>query len=546
MRVSGLPRLVVLAVFLAASGLAIVGYRAFRSDVAAMQAASLEDITWASYQLEQELSRFREALLQFQVEDSGADANEVNKRFDILWSRIAVFQQGGIGERLSRYDRETQVVSRLFDEMKTVDRRVVELTEGNKAEATALLLLFFPYTDELRSFSRKVTLGEEVRGRDIREQLQAGVNRTLLLSGLAIAIALASLAYINRESMRYKRLADANLKLADAADRASQAKSKFLTMMSHELRTPMNGVLGLLALSKQGSVQNSQVRLIEQAEQSGQQMVDLLADILDFSALDSDELKLEVKPFELEHLAMAIREQFIPLAKREAVSFSVFVAQDCPKHVQGDFRRLRQAFSHLAQYIVDTAGVRDAEMEIFCEDKMLSAKLSFEYLSDGGGWTPDLILGEGRRGAESFTTDALGPAIARGFVELMNGSLRVSNPAGERIAVVVSIPVDEFEATALNVEVLSSTEAMSAICRAALVGIDVNFLEEGDADPVHIVLIEAGGTTEDAFLKHAQEYFPGALLVALGAPIYKDAFDFSVNLPLNFHELRDIISERVA
>lgn len=421
----GLPRLVVLAVFLAASGLAIAGYNAFRKDVAAMQAASLEDITWASYQLEQELGRFRESLLQFQVAGSDIDANDVNARFDILWSRIAIFQQGGIGERLSNYDLETLVVPRLFDEMKAVDRRIVGLSDGDQTEAANLLLVFAPFVDELRVFSRKITLGEELRGREIREQLNSGVNRTLFLSGLAIVIALGSLAYINRESMRFKRLAEVNLKLADAAEAASRAKSKFLTMMSHELRTPMNGVLGLLALSKQGATQQSQVRLIEQAEQSGQQMVDLLSDILDFSALNSDDLKLEKKPFNIEHLAIAIREQFTPLAKRHGISFVTSILDGCPSHVQGDFRRLNQAFSHLAQYVVETAGVQNGEMEFSCVENLLTMKMSFDYLSEGGEWTPELILGQSERGEESFSTDALGPAIARGFVEEMGGSIRL-------------------------------------------------------------------------------------------------------------------------
>ncbi len=542
----GLPRLVVLAVFLAASGLALVGYNAFRKDVAAMQAASLEDITWASYQLEQELSRFREALIKFQIEDTGGDTANVNGRFDILWSRVAIFNQGGIGERLSEYDRETQIISRLFSDMKIVDRRIVELAKDDRAEAAALLQIFEPYADDLRIFSRKVTLGEEVKGRDIREQLQSGVDRTLLLSGLAIVIALVSLGYINRESMRYKRLADTNLKLADAADKASRAKSKFLTMMSHELRTPMNGVLGLLALSKQSAVQNSQVRLIEQAEQSGQQMVDTLADILDFSALHSDELTLEIKPFEVEHLAMAVREQFAPLAKREGVTFSVSVLQGCPRQLQGDFSRLRQTFSHLARYIVETAGVRDAEMKFSCAEHALLVELSFEYSSEGGEWAPDLILGDGERGRESFSTDALGPAIARGFIEVMQGSLRVDTPVGGRISVHTSIPVDEFVEVALNVEVLASTDAMAEICRAALVGVDVNFVQADDGNPVHIALIEAGSDAEREFLSHAHETFPDALLIALGAPLDIDAFDFTVNLPLNFHEIREIVGRRVA
>jgi len=545
-RAGGLPRLVVLAVFLAASGLAIVGYNAFRKDVAAMQAASLEDITWASYQLEQELSRFRESLLQFQIEGSERNAELVNSRFDILWSRIAIFNQGRIGERLSDYDIDSQIISRLFSDMKVVDRRVVELAEYDIVEAAALLHIFKPYADDLRIFSRKVTLGEEVNGREIRAQQQSGVNRTLQLNGLAIVIALASLAYINRESMRYKRLAHTNRKLAEVADQASRAKSKFLTMMSHELRTPMNGVLGLLALSKQSAVQPSQVRLIEQAEQSGQQMVDLLVDILDFSALHSDELSIEAKPFEVARLAEAVREQFAPLAKREGVEFSVSVSQECPRHMLGDFDRLRQTLRHLVQYVVETAGARDAVMEFSSKNNALLVNLSFEYSSDGGEWVPDLILGEEDRGKESFATDALGPAIARGFIEVMHGNLQVEPPVGDRIAVIVSIPVEEFAPTTMNVEVLSSTDAMAAICRAALVGVDVNFVQEGDEGIVHTVLIEAGNIMECKYVALATKNYPEALLIALGEPIDVDAFDFTLNLPLNFHEIRDIIGKRVA
>lgn len=110
----------------------------------------------------------------------------------------------------------------------------------------------------------------------------------------------------------------------------------------------------------------------------------------------------------------------------------------------------------------------------------------------------------------------------------------------------MSVPIEEFVVKAMNVEVLSSTEAMAAICRAALDGVDVRFRQEGEKTPVHIALIEAGNITEDAFLKQARANYPTALFVALGAPKDKEAFDFTVNFPINFHELRDIVSSRVA
>ena len=186
------------------------------------------------------------------------------------------------------------------------------------------------------------------------------------------------------------------------------------------------------------------------------------------------------------------------------------------------------------------------EMELSWQDSVLSVQLSFAYLSGGGDWTPDLILGGEARGEDSFTTDALGPAIARGVIEAMHGSLRVDSPVSERITVTASIPVEEYVTTALNVEVLSSTDAMGTICRAALADIDVNFLQEDGNDPVHIVLIEAGGATERDFLTYAQQNYPTASLIALGAPIDAEAFDSTVNIPLNFHEIRDVVGQRVA
>lgn len=544
MKTSGLSKLVIMSAVIAITVITAYGYSAFRKDVAAMQSASMEDITWTSTQLELELGRFRESMALFLLDGSETTAADVNNRFDILWSRIALFQQGRVGERLAEYDKDTQIVSRLFQHMRLVDRRIVGLEDTDKREVAFLLYEFIPFSDELRGFNRLVTLGEETRGREIREQLQSGVNRTSLYGAIAILGAFAALIFINRESTKFKRLAATNLELADKASRASRAKSQFLSMMSHELRTPMNGVLGLLALSKQSAVQPSQLRLIEQAEVSGNQMVGLLSDIMDFSVLQSDTLILDKKPFEISFLGTAVQERFEPLAKREGISFTATVGDNCPKRILGDFRRLRQAFSHLAQYIVETAGAGDIQMHFKCVEDQLVMSLSFDYLSSGGEWTPDLILGEEIRDGDKFATDALGPAIARGYIEAMNGSIRVDNPSGERIAVVAAVPVEEFNVSMLNVTVLSNSNAMAAICRAALQSDNIEFTEAGEG--AHVVLIESGNSSESGYIKQATEQCPNALLIALGSPVNREAFDFSIDLPLDFHELREVVQRQIA
>ena len=546
MKTIGIPTAAILAVILGVMGIAAYGYIGFQKDVAAMRAASLEDITWTSSQLELELSRFREELTQFQIGDYGTDADDVNKRFDILWSRIALFQQGRVGERLAEYDKDIQGVTGLFEHMKLVDRRIVELKNGDTAEAAMLLAEFVPFSEKLREFSRQVTLGEEIRGRKIRDQLQKGVNRTLLYGFGAILAALVSLVLVNRESLKFKRLAVVNLDLADEATKASRAKSRFLTMMSHELRTPMNGVLGLLALSKQSATQPAQVRLIEQAETSGHKMMELLSDVMDFSVLQSETLVLDKKPFDISHLGLAVRNRFEPLARREGITFDVSVANDCSKRFLGDFRRVRQAFTHLAQYIVETAGTQDIAMDFSCFEGALVMRLSFDYISSGVEWTPNLILGNDNRAGEKFSTDALGPAIARGYIDAMGGAIRVDNPVGDRIAVVATIPIEEFTASSLNVTVLANSEAMIAICRAALQNENVVFVQSDENKDVHIVLIESGNASESAFIAQAAMKHPNALLVALGNPVQAEVFDFSIELPLDFKKLREIVYQKIA
>ncbi len=542
----GLPSLVLLVVFLGISGFAAIGVYTFKQDVASMRSASQEDISWTATQLELELARFREALLSFQIEGSGVGAAEVNTRFDILWSRVALFREGRVGERLAVYESQSNVVTNLFDRMKEVDREVVGLTTDDRAKAAGIFARFDEFPPLLSRLSREVTLGEETRGREIRESLEAGVNRTLILFGLATAVALFAVAYINRESLKYKRLARLNRQLANAAESASLAKSQFLTMMSHELRTPMNGVLGLLALTKQNETQPRQRNLIQQAEQSAQQMVALLADILDFSALQADDIELDSRPFEIRHLAKAVGDRFAPMARREGVDFDVEVASDCPARVRADFRRLRQAFSHLTQYIVETAGTRRAFVEFACSDDCLTMTLTFEYASEGGEWDADLILGAENRGADKFATDALGPAIARGLVEKMNGSIRVHNPGGNRISVEARIPVELFDVSTLNVEIYASSEAMGAICRAALKGDNIAFCSNEDTCEVHIVLIESGNGSENDYLNDANRRHPNALFVALGRPVNSESFDFIIDLPLDFQELRQIVYRQIA
>lgn len=524
------------------SGFAGYGVLTFQDDLAALEDAGAEDISWTSNQLELELSKLTAVLLQFQIEGSHVDADVVNDRFDILWSRIALFQEGEVGARLASYDRSQHIVSGLFELMKQVDRQVVTLQDDDNATAANLFQSFIQFQPQLSQFSRGVTLGEEQQNRQLRENMMFRTNRTLLLSGLATFFALLILAFIFLQSRKFELLAHVNQKLAVAAEKASSAKSKFLTMMSHELRTPMNGVMGLLSLAQQNAVQPSQKRLLEQAEVSAQSMLSLLTDIFDFSALQADDVLLEAEPFEIKHLKLALEDKFSVVANREGLMFDVCIDGEVPKYVGGDFRRIRQAIGHLAQYVVETAGTQEIRIALCYMDGVLTSKLSFAYSRDGGDWSPDLILGDSHRQGDKFATAALGPMIARGLIDTMGGSIKMDSDGGDRIVVLACIPCEIVEINSLGLRIYTSSDAMRTICRATLANEDVVFFDDDPEVEVRLVIIESGGENEQSFVVGARSLYPSSILIALGTPLNPEDFDFKIKMPLDFMELRNVIA----
>ncbi len=541
-----LVKFIALAVILLTTAIAGLGYLSAWYDLEALRKAGKETIAWSATQLEVELNRFTMSLAEFQILPNAARARAVKERFEILWSRAAIFERGSVGERLRVYDSETGVIAALMTDLRAHESEVVGLGAGDAALAAQMVEHLTAHGSALKLLSNRVILGEEATRADMREQVRRGSQISAALSFASVVLSLGALAYIWGEGQRYRQRAETNRALAVAADNANQAKSRFLTMMSHELRTPMNGVLGLLALAKQHGMAAGQLRLVEQAERSGQQMIGMLADILDFSALQDNELQLDIKPFEPRQLAQAIAELFDPLARREGISFKVAADNSCPHRVKGDFRRLRQAIAHIAAYIVETAGTRDIEIGLRYANGALCASVSYEYAEKGGEWRPELILGAPNRSKDQFASDALGPAVARGLIERMGGAIQLDNPSPNRIAVLIVAPCETFEPEQLIVALDMRSAAMEAICRSALRNDNVRFYRDGDAKPAHVALVDAGGEDEGRRLAAVKSRHPGAMVIAVGRSINDDEFDGRVDLPLDIAVLRGAILHKLA
>ena len=131
------------------------------------------------------------------------------------------------------------------------------------------------------------------------------------------------------------------------AEQANAAKSEFLANMSHEIRTPMNGVLGMAELLAASALTPEQYDYVNAINRSGEGLLVLLNNILDFSKVEAGQLTLETVPFDLERLAYDVAELFRPKLEGRPVELLVDFDPHTPARVLGDPGRLRQILNNL-------------------------------------------------------------------------------------------------------------------------------------------------------------------------------------------------------
>ncbi len=223
----------------------------------------------------------------------------------------------------------------------------------------------------------------------------------------------------------------------DEARRASQAKGDFLAMMSHEIRTPMNGVLGIAQLLAGTELNAEQANYLRIIRSSGQTLLAILNDILDYSKIEAGKLELERTDFTLAPLLEEIDALFRFRLKPGGPTLHCSAAADVPQRLRGDPVRLRQILFNLVGNAFKFTERGSIRIEVALHDAAANM-LRFAVRDTGIGIPPERQAGvfEAFEQADASTNrrfggTGLGLSICRRLTTLMGGTIGVTSTVGE-------------------------------------------------------------------------------------------------------------------
>lgn len=358
---------------------------------------------------------------------------------------------------------QVRVKARELRAMLELRDRSVAQRDGESLIAVARDIL--AYSKRLPSFffrfnenANRLLFDSHQQLRDLEAQLSAQRERYKTTETILILLVIFSVTAIGilfarqlRKSNEKLVRAWSDMRLArDDAERASRAKSDFVSRMSHELRTPLNAILGFAQLLDREALTAVQRDYSRQIHTAGQHLLDLIGEVLDLAKIEAGRLVLERIAFDLRQTMEQVAAVAMKRAQTKGLAVAAVLSPELPNRVRGDPTRLRQVLINLLDNAVKFT--ERGEVGLRVEPEPEGGKLLFRVWDTGIGMDERAVqqLFRPFTQADESTTrkyggTGLGLAICKDLVEAMGGDLQVASMPGQGSRFWFSLPLERVD-----------------------------------------------------------------------------------------------------